>query len=124
MATFRPMRVADRARPRALGSLDPRSAREAFLDSVTTEEQLRVLRQAEKVGPMPDDSDWLVAGELAPVLFTQAPHRGRVAEGAVPPAGARAAFAASAPAEADERKRCRRRGASSSSSGPMRTNRA
>jgi len=44
-----------------LGSLDPRGAREAFLDSLTTDEQLRVLRQAEKVGPMPDDSDWLVA---------------------------------------------------------------
>lgn len=61
MATSRSRRRVDRARPRALGSVDPRVAREAFLDSLTTEEQLRVLRQAEKVGPMPDDSDWLVA---------------------------------------------------------------
>jgi len=40
-----------------LGSVDPRVARESFLDSLTTDEQLRVLRQAEKIGPMPDDSD-------------------------------------------------------------------
>jgi hypothetical protein len=47
--------------PRAMGSLDPSDAREAFLDSLDPQEQVRVLRHAERVGPLPDDGDWLVA---------------------------------------------------------------
>jgi len=40
---------------------DPRAARDAYLDTLPLEEQARVLRQAEKMGPLPSDSDWLVA---------------------------------------------------------------
>jgi hypothetical protein len=44
-----------------MGSLDPSAAREAFLDALDPQEQVRVLRHAERVGPLPDDGDWLVA---------------------------------------------------------------
>jgi hypothetical protein len=47
--------------PRVMGSLDPSAAREAFLDTLDPQEQVRVLRHAERVGPLPDDGDWLVA---------------------------------------------------------------
>ena len=40
---------------------DSRSARESYLDSLEDAEQARVLRQAERIGPLADDSDWLVA---------------------------------------------------------------
>lgn len=40
---------------------DPREARDAFLDALPVEEQVRVLRQAEKAGPRSSDPDWLVA---------------------------------------------------------------
>src|SRR4030088_2703775 len=42
-------------------NLDPPSAREAYLNTLPPEEQLRVLRQAEKIGPLPTDTDWIVA---------------------------------------------------------------
>ncbi len=38
-----------------------RSARDSYLDALPDAEQARILRQAERVGPLPDDSDWLVA---------------------------------------------------------------
>jgi hypothetical protein len=44
-----------------MGSLDPSAARSAFLDTLDPQEQARVLRHAERVGPLPDDGDWLVA---------------------------------------------------------------
>jgi hypothetical protein len=44
-----------------LDKSDPRAARNAFLDTLPVEEQALVLRQAEKLGPLPSDSDWLVA---------------------------------------------------------------
>jgi hypothetical protein len=42
-------------------NLDPAAAREAYLNTLPPEEQLRILRQAEKIGPLPTDTDWLVA---------------------------------------------------------------
>jgi hypothetical protein len=48
-------------RRRPLDKSDPRAARNAFLDTLPAEEQALVLRQAEKLGPLPSDSDWLVA---------------------------------------------------------------
>jgi hypothetical protein len=47
--------------PLPMGSLDPSAARSAFLDTLDPQEQVRVLRHAERVGPLPDDGDWLVA---------------------------------------------------------------
>jgi hypothetical protein len=44
-----------------MADLDPPGAREAYLNTLAPEEQLRVLRHAEKVGPLPTDTDWLVA---------------------------------------------------------------
>lgn len=45
----------------ATSSEDHRAARDAFLDTLSAEEQARVLRQAEKMGPISTDPDWLVA---------------------------------------------------------------
>lgn len=39
---------------------NPREAREAYLNGLPADEQALVLRQSEKVGPLPDDADWLV----------------------------------------------------------------
>jgi hypothetical protein len=47
--------------PPPMGSLDPSAARSAFLDTLDPQEQVRVLRHAERVGPLPDDGDWLIA---------------------------------------------------------------
>jgi hypothetical protein len=43
------------------GNGKARIARESYLDAMPAEEQVKVLRQADKVGPLPDDADWLVA---------------------------------------------------------------
>lgn len=40
---------------------DSDKARESYLDSLPLDEQAHVLRHAEKHGPLPSDSDWLVA---------------------------------------------------------------
>lgn len=45
----------------ATSSEDHRAARDAFLDTLPAEEQARILRQAEKMGPISTDPDWLVA---------------------------------------------------------------
>jgi len=45
----------------ATSSEDHRAARDAFLTTLPFDEQARVMRHAEKVGPLPTDPDWLVA---------------------------------------------------------------
>jgi hypothetical protein len=43
------------------GSTGKVNARDAYLDTLPEAEQVRVLRQSEKVGPLSTDPDWLVA---------------------------------------------------------------
>jgi len=45
----------------ATSSEDHRAARDALLNTLPFDEQARVIRHAEKVGPLPTDPDWLVA---------------------------------------------------------------
>lgn len=42
-------------------ALNAASARDAFLDSLDVEEQVKVLRRAERDGPLANDADWLLA---------------------------------------------------------------
>lgn len=43
------------------GTSGKADVRDAYLDTLSEAEQARVLRQSEKVGPLPSDPDWLVA---------------------------------------------------------------
>ena len=43
------------------GALSAASARDAFLDSLELDEQAKVLRRAERDGPLANDADWLLA---------------------------------------------------------------
>lgn len=43
------------------GALSAAGARDAFLDSLELDEQARVLRRAERDGPLANDADWLLA---------------------------------------------------------------
>lgn len=43
------------------GALNAASARDAFLDSLEVDEQVKVLRRAERDGPLANDADWLLA---------------------------------------------------------------
>lgn len=45
----------------SVADADPSAARKAYLNTLTPEEQAHVLLQAEKMGPLPTDPDWLVA---------------------------------------------------------------
>ena len=43
------------------GALNTAAARDAFLDALPVDEQAKVLRRAERDGPLATDADWLIA---------------------------------------------------------------